>query len=73
MVKTTTKQLGSAYAWAAADLFQRHGHVSPRMIGQLFRQEHGLEHRTQRINGQFRSWIEFANDADYTIFLLRFA
>jgi len=43
------------------------------MVGQLFREEHGLEHRTQRIDGQFHSWIEFANDADHTAFLLRFA
>ena len=73
MVKTSREQLGQAYILASADLFHRHGHMSPREMGAFFREEYGLHHRTARIIGGYQSWIEFPRDADYTAFVLRWA
>ena len=74
MIQTTEQELGIAYRNASSWLFRKYEPLTPRMLGALFREQFGLHHRHARpLFGEPKFWIEFPNDRDYTLFLLRWS
>lgn len=74
MVKTTTQDLGEAYERALMYIYREVEPLSPRAMGAAWRELYGLYHRYESSwNGNYRTWIEFPNDGDYTAFMLRWS
>lgn len=74
MIRTTEKELGEAYKRALRELM-REDPMTPRALGHMWREQHGLHHRSQRkyFWNDTEYWIEFPNDADYTAFMLKYS
>lgn len=72
MVKTTREELGEAYIRASSYLFARFGPPTPRALGWYWRKEFGLHHKNKWSLFGRKYWIEFPDDYDYTLFMLRF-
>lgn len=74
MIKTTVEDLGTAYQNALIDLYRRFDPISPWSLGSLWREHYGLHHKHQsRWFGPHRFWIEFPNDQDYMLFILKWS
>ena len=73
MIKTTAEELGQAYKNASRWIMQMDP-ITPRIMGALWREHLGLHHRYKKNPfGKDQFWIEFPNDKDYTVFMLRWS
>lgn len=73
MIKTTKEELGQAYSNASRWIMSMEP-LTPRIMGALWREHLGLHHRYKKnLIGKDSFWIEFPDDKDYTMFLLRWA
>lgn len=73
MIRTTKEELGEAYLRASRHIMAQEP-MTPRIMGALWREQFGLHHRyKEHWFGDDEYWIEFPNEKDYTLFLLRWA